>query len=76
MKSPHQLYLPKCSNASYPKLKIYKIYYIITLTRLYNIRQSPYHSGPATGHSKKKLEFFFENLWVESQDSRAFSASN
>ena len=35
------------------------------------------HSGPATGHSKKKnLEFLFENLWVESQDSRAFSASN
>ena len=34
------------------------------------------HSGPETGNSKKKLEFLFENLWVESQDSRAFSASN
>ena len=34
------------------------------------------HSGPATGHGKKKFEFLFENLWVECQDSRAFSSSN
>ena len=34
------------------------------------------HSGPTSGKRKKKSEFIFENLLVESQDSRAFSASN
>ena len=33
--------------------------------------------GPQLVIAKKKiLEFLFENLWVESQDSRAFSALN
>ena len=32
--------------------------------------------GPQLDIAKKKLEFLFENLWVESQDSRAFNASN
>ena len=33
------------------------------------------HSGPQLEIAKNNLEFLFENLWVESQDSRAFSAS-
>ena len=43
--------------------------------QLLSTSQAVIHSGPATGNNKKKLEFLFENLWVE-KDSRAFSASN
>ena len=42
-------------------------------------KRSEHHRAtvsPQLDIAKKKWEFLFENFWVESQDSRAFSASS
>ena len=67
----HNVVMDLQTNNQYEQIKITKYYCIhCTYLRVWGT------VDPQLDIAKKKLEFLVENLWVESQDSRAFSASN